>query len=75
MGLTFSQYVRTTVGVELIAIEEFSYELFLNSFTDLVCASVVDLTPYRGKGCLTLDAGLPCYDRSWIRRTRENTQK
>lgn len=57
MGLTFSQYVRTTVGVELIAIEEFSYELFLNSFTDLVCASVVDLTPYRGKGCLTLDAG------------------
>src|SRR4030067_709197 len=57
MGLTFSQYVRTTVGVELIAIEEFSYELFLNSFTDIVCASVVDLTPYRGKGCLTLDAG------------------
>ncbi|MBM4055517.1 MAG: flagellar motor switch protein FliM [Planctomycetes bacterium] len=57
MGLTFSQYVRTTVDVELIAIEEFSYELFMNSFTDLVCASVVDLTPYRGNGCLTLDVG------------------
>jgi len=57
IGASFSQYLRTQIDVELIAIEEFSYEVFLNSFTDIVCANVVNLKPVQGFGCLTVDIG------------------
>ncbi|MDO8141204.1 MAG: flagellar motor switch protein FliM [Candidatus Brocadiales bacterium] len=57
VGITLSRYLRTSVVVELIAIEEFSYEVFINSFTDVVCANVVNLKPLSGLGCLTIDVG------------------
>ncbi len=57
VGVTLSRYLKSTVVVELIAIEEFSYEVFLNSFTDIVCANVVNLKPVNGLGCLTIDVG------------------
>src|SRR3972149_1342373 len=57
VGITLSRYLRTSVVVELIAIEEFSYEVFVNSFTDVVCANVVNLKPLNGLGCLTIDVG------------------
>lgn len=57
MGLAFSRYLRASVNVELIAIEEFSYEVFVNSFTDIVCANVLNLKPLDGLGCLTIDVG------------------
>ena len=57
VGITLSRYLRTSVVIELIAIEEFSYEVFVNSFTDVVCANVVNLKPLNGLGCLTIDVG------------------
>ncbi|MBE7444459.1 MAG: FliM/FliN family flagellar motor switch protein [Planctomycetia bacterium] len=57
IGGTLSRFLRVSVNVELIAIEEFSYEVFLNSFTDIVCANVVNLKPLNGLGCLTIDVG------------------
>lgn len=57
IGVTLSRFLRVSVDVELIAIEEFSYEVFLSSFTDAVCANVVNLKPLSGFGCLTLDLG------------------
>ncbi|MBI2471690.1 MAG: FliM/FliN family flagellar motor switch protein [Planctomycetes bacterium] len=57
VGVTLSRYLRTSVVVELIAIEEFSYEVFINSFTDVICANVVNLKPLSGLGCLTIDVG------------------
>ncbi|GJQ23652.1 MAG: flagellar motor switch protein FliM [Candidatus Brocadia sapporoensis] len=55
MGVTLSRFLRVSIGVELIAIEEFCYEVFLNSFTDRICASVLNLKPLNGYGCLTAD--------------------
>src|SRR3989337_4432799 len=57
MGTTLSRFLRSSIVVELIAIEEFSYEVFVNSFTDIVCANVVNLKPLDGFGCLTVDVG------------------
>lgn len=57
IGITLSRFLRVSVNVELIAIEEFSYEVFVNSFTDPVCANVVNLKPLTGSGCLTIDVG------------------
>ncbi|MDR4509060.1 MAG: flagellar motor switch protein FliM [Candidatus Brocadiaceae bacterium] len=57
IGFTLSSYLRTSVRVELIAIEELSYEIFVNSFTDIVCANVLHLKPLSGRGCLTVDVG------------------
>ena len=57
VGNTLSRYLRSSVVVELIAIEEFGYEVFVNSFTDIVCANVVNLKPLNGLGCLTIDVG------------------
>lgn len=57
IGITLSRLLRVSVDVELIAIEEFSYEVFVNSFTDPVCANVVSLKPLTGLGCLTVDVG------------------
>lgn len=57
IGGTLSRFLRVSVNIELIAIEEFSYEVFLNSFTDIVCANVVNLKPLNGLGCLTVDVG------------------
>lgn len=57
IGITLSRFLRVSVDVELIAIEEFSYEVFVNSFTDPVCANVVSLKPLTGLGCLTVDVG------------------
>ena len=57
MGTTLSRFLRSTIVVELIAIEEFSYEVFVNSFTDVVCANVLNLKPYNGVGFLTVDVG------------------
>ena len=57
VGNTLTRYLRSSVVVELIAIEEFSYEVFVNSFTDVVCANVVNLKPLNGLGCLTIDVG------------------
>ena len=57
MGGTLSRFLRSSIVVELIAIEEFSYEVFANSFTDVVCANVVNLKPLTGLGCLTVDVG------------------
>lgn len=57
IGITLSRFLRVSVNVELIAIEEFSYEVFVNSFTDPVCANVVNLKPLTGSGCLTVDVG------------------
>lgn len=55
MGVTLSRFLRVSIDVELIAIEEFCYEVFLNSFTDRICASVLNLKPLNGYGCLTAD--------------------
>ncbi len=57
IGISFSRFLRASVVVELIAIEEFSYEVFMNSFTDIVCANVVNIKPLNGLGCLTIDVG------------------
>lgn len=57
IGISLSRFLRTSVAVELIAIEEFSYEVFVNSFTDIVCANIVNLKPLNGLGCLTVDIG------------------
>lgn len=57
IGLTLSRFLRVSVDVELIAIEEFSYEVFVNSFTEPVCANVVNLKPLPGLACLTADVG------------------
>lgn len=57
ISVTLSRFLRVSVNVELIAIEEFSYEVFLNSFTDMVCANVLNLKPLNGLGCLTVDVG------------------
>lgn len=57
MGTTLSRFLRSSIVVELIAIEEFSYEVFANSFTDVVCANVVNLKPLNGLGCLAVDVG------------------
>ncbi len=57
IGISLSRFLRTSVSVELIAIEEFSYEVFVNSFTDIVCANIVNLKPLNGLGCLTVDVG------------------
>ncbi len=57
IGISLSRFLRTSVVVELIAIEEFSYEVFMNSFTDIVCANVINLKPLNGLGCLTIDVG------------------
>lgn len=57
LGATLSRFLRSSIVVELIAIEEFSYEVFVNSFTDVVCANVVNLKPLNGLGCLTVDVG------------------
>lgn len=57
IGISLSRFLRTSVAVELIAIEEFSYEVFMNSFTDIVCANVINLKPLNGLGCLTIDVG------------------
>ena len=57
MGTTLSRFLRSSIVVELIAIEEFSYEVFVNSFTDIVCANVVNLKPHNGVGFLTVDVG------------------
>ncbi|NUO07142.1 MAG: FliM/FliN family flagellar motor switch protein [Candidatus Brocadia sp.] len=57
IGVTLSRFLRASINVELIAIEELSYEVFLNSFTDVVCANVVNLKPLNGFGCLTADVG------------------
>ena len=56
-GVTLSRFLRSSIVVELIAIEEFSYEVFVNSFTDIVCANVVNLKPHNGVGFLTIDVG------------------
>lgn len=58
VGVTLSRYLRASIVLELIAIEEFSYEVFVNSFADVVCANVVNLKPLSGMGCLTLDVGI-----------------
>lgn len=58
MGSSLSRMLRTSVYVELIAIEEFSYEVFLSSFTDITCANVLSLKPLSGLGVLTVDVGL-----------------
>jgi len=58
IGNSFSRMLRTNVNVELIAIEEFSYEVFVNSFTDITCANVLNLKPLHGLGLLTIDVGL-----------------
>ncbi len=57
IGIALSRFLRVSVDVELIAIEEFSYEVFVNSFADVVCANVVNLKPLSGLGCLTVDVG------------------
>ena len=57
IGVALSRFLRISVDVELIAIEDFSYEVFLNSFTDVVCANVLNLKPLTGLGCLTVDVG------------------
>ena len=57
IGITLSRFLRTSIVVELIAIEEFSYEVFVNSFMDIVCANVINLKPLSGLGCLTVDVG------------------
>ncbi|MFN3531399.1 MAG: flagellar motor switch protein FliM [Candidatus Brocadia sp.] len=57
IGMTLSRFLRVSVDVELIAIEEFSYEVFVNSFTGPVCANVVSLKPLPGLGCFTVDVG------------------
>lgn len=57
MGIALSRYLSASVVVELIAIEEFSYEVFVHSFTDIMCTSVLGLKPFNGFGCLTLDVG------------------
>ncbi len=57
IGAALSRLLRISVDVELIAIEEFSYEVFINSFTDVVCANIMNLKPLSGLGCLTVDVG------------------
>lgn len=57
MGLALSRYLSASIVIELIAIEEFSYEVFVNSFTDIMSTSVLSLKPFSGLGCLTLDVG------------------
>ncbi|MBF8275615.1 MAG: FliMN protein [Candidatus Brocadiaceae bacterium] len=57
MGISLSRYLSASIVVELIAIEEFSYEVFVTSFTDIMCTSVLSLKPFSGLGCLTLDVG------------------
>lgn len=57
LGNTLSRALRSSVVVELIAIEEFSYEVFVNSFTDVVCCNVLNLKPHNGVGFLTVDVG------------------
>lgn len=57
IGATLSRFLRVSLDVELIAIEEFSYEVFTNSFTDRICASALSLKPLNGFGCLTVDLG------------------
>ena len=36
MGISLSRYLSASIIVELIAIEEFSYEVFVTSFTDIM---------------------------------------
>lgn len=57
MGISLSRYLSASIVVELVAIEEFSYEVFVSSFTDIMCTSVLSLKPFNGLGCLTLDVG------------------
>lgn len=57
IGVSLSRFLRVSIDVELIAIEEFCYEVFLNSFTDRICANVLNLKPLNGYGCLTVDIG------------------
>jgi len=57
IGISLSRYLSASIVVELIAIEEFAYEVFTNSFTDIMCTSVLSLKPFNGLGCITLDVG------------------
>ncbi len=53
-----SNFLRTTVKVNLNSIDELSFEIFKSTCPELMFLNTVKLTPLKSYGCLAMDLGL-----------------
>jgi|APSaa5957512535_1039671.scaffolds.fasta_scaffold43354_2 flagellar motor switch protein FliM len=53
-----SNYLRTTIQVNLNSIEELSFEIFKNTCSELMLINTISLAPLHGYGCIAMDMGV-----------------
>ncbi len=53
-----SNFLRTTIKVNLNSIDELSFEIFKSTCPELMFLNTVKLTPLKGHGCVALDMSL-----------------
>ncbi|MGQ3685465.1 MAG: flagellar motor switch protein FliM [Candidatus Loosdrechtia sp.] len=53
-----SNYLRTTIKVDVKSIDELSFEIFKNTCPDIVFINIIGLKPLQGYGCVAIDIGL-----------------
>lgn len=58
IGNSLSKYLRSSIDIHLISIEELTYDVFIDSCADMAYANVLNLQPMAGMGCLILDLNL-----------------
>lgn len=58
IGNSLSKYLRSSIDIHLISIEELTYDVFIDSCADMAYANVLNLQPMTGLGCLILDLNL-----------------
>ena len=58
LGASLSKYLRSSIGIHLISIEELTYDVFVDSCADMAYVNVLNLQPMTGIGCLVLDLDL-----------------
>ncbi|MBI4008503.1 MAG: flagellar motor switch protein FliM [Planctomycetes bacterium] len=58
IGHSLSKYLRSSIDIHLISIEELTYDVFVDSCADIGYVNVLNLQPMTGTGCLILDLNL-----------------
>ena len=53
-----SNFLRTTVKINLNSIEELSFEIFKNTCPEIMFINTIRLKPLKGYGCIAMDMGL-----------------
>lgn len=58
IGSSLSEYLRSSIEIHLVSIEELTYDAFIDSCADMAYVNVLNLQPMTGTGCLIMDLNL-----------------